>query len=168
MAASFTHADGIAMQGQVATLLQQMSALMDQNARITSEFDQFRAMATQEISNPRTTGGGGSSAGMSGLKLMDLKDFKPQMFSGQRDQEYKPWRKRFLTYTNMQCPGFRAALEWIENRNEPIDAMAIQQLAWAHSADAYPKLWDFLMLMTSEDFEAWRLIFKLLFRSSSR
>ena len=111
MAASFTQADGIAMQGQVATLLQQMSAPMDQNAGITSEFDQFRAMVIQEITNLKTAGGGRLSAGMSGLKLMDLKDFKPQMFSGQRDQEYKPWRNSILTYTNMQCPGFRAALE---------------------------------------------------------
>ena len=61
--------------------------------------------------------------------MMDVKDFKPQVLTGLRDQAYKPWRKFFLTYANSQCPGFRAALEWIERREGEIDDRAIGEIS---------------------------------------
>ena len=146
-----------------------MCTLMDQNTQITATFDQFRATAAQEISNLKA---GAGTGGMSkGLTLMSAKDFKPTVFSGLRDQDYKPWRKKFITYANLQCTGFPAALEWIENRPDKTDADAIQVLAWEHSAEADPKFWDSLSMTTSDNaliivesvakgkgFEAWRCI----------
>ena len=111
---------------------------------------------------------------------MDLKDFKPTTFSGARDQEFKPWRKRFLTYANLQVPGFRAALEWSEKRESEVTPQDLAGLGWARAAEADPALWDFLSLMTSEDalaivekvktqgFEAWRLIHKRFAPSGGR
>ena len=124
---AFTQQDGVQMQQQVATLMTQMQALMDQNANITATFDQFRAMATQEINNLKAAGTGAS--GETGMKLMSAKDFKPTNFSGLKDQDYKPWRKNFLTYVNLQCAGFRAALEWVEKRGGDIDAQATRELS---------------------------------------
>ena len=140
VAMSFTQDDGIHLQTQVQSLLQQMQSLMDQNATITQAFDTFRALATQEISNLKSSGNTGGGGIGTSLKLVDAKDFKPQVFTGQRNQEYKPWRKLFITYANVQCPGFRTALEWIENQKTEIDAIAIDTLNWPHSAEAHPKL----------------------------
>ena len=173
--ANFTAEDGVRMQAQVGTLMAQMQTLADQNTTVTRAFDAFRAMASQEIQNLKAhiaaPGGGVARADSNGLnKLIDVKDFKPQVFSGSRDQDYKPWRKLFLTYANLQCPGFRTALEWIENRKTEIDEQAIRELNWPLSEEAGTKLWDFLSLMTKDDalmivesvkgrgFESWRLI----------
>ena len=177
--ANFTQQDGIQMQQQVATLMTQMQALMDQNANITATFDQFRAMATQEIHNLKATGTGAS--GETGMKLMSAKDFKPTNFSGLKDQDYKPWRKKFLTYVNLQCAGFRAALEWVEKRGGDIDAQATRELNWNNAAEADPKFWDFLSMTTSDNaqiivesvekgrgFEAWRLLHERFAPSGGR
>ena len=175
MAATFTAEDGVRMQAQIGTMMAQMQSLTDQNVTVTRAFDAFRAAATQEINNLKAQqaapGGGVTRPDGNGLnKLIDVKDFKPTVFSGARDQDYKPWRKLFLTYANLQCPGFRGALEWVENRKTEIDDRAIAELNWPLSTEAGPKLWDFLSLMTKDDtqmivesvkgrgFEAWRLI----------
>ena len=107
---SFTQQDGVNLQQQVSTLLVQMQTLMDQNSVITNTFDQFRAMASQEISNLKAAAGRGEG-GDTKLTLMSAKDFKPQNFAGLKDLDFKPWRKKFMTYVNLQCPGFRTALE---------------------------------------------------------
>ena len=135
---SFTQADGVSLQHQVATLLQQMNALMTQNSAITRAFDDFRQTGTQEINMIKSTAGAGRAGLDTSIKLMDVKDFKPQIFTGLRDQAYKPWRKLFLTYANLQCQGFRKTLEWIEKQETEIDDAVITQLAWAKSGAANP------------------------------
>ena len=174
---AFTVQDGVNLRDQVTTLTQQLDTLMRQNEAITGAFDNFRAVATREIEQLRTqvaaSGGGGGAADAKPLvKLTDLKDFKPETFSGKRDQDYKPWRKKFLTYCNMQCPGFRAALNWVEKLDTAVDDAALQRLAWDKTAEANPKLWDFLTLVCTDDalalvesvkeqgLEAWRLLHK--------
>ena len=155
---SFTQQDGMNLQGQVATLLAQMQVLMDQNANITSTFDQFRAMASREITNLKAAGaGGGGASGTAGMILMSAKYSKPHNFSGMKDQEYKGWRKKFLTYVNLQCPGFRTVLEWVEKRQEEIDAVALGQLNWTYAAEADPKLGDFLSMTTSDNAQRWSI-----------
>ena len=83
---SFTQQDGVNLQGQVTTLLNQMQVLMDQNSSITNTFDQFRAMAMQEITNLKAAGA--TPGGETGMRLMNPKDFKPHNFSGQKDQVF--------------------------------------------------------------------------------
>ena len=89
---AFTAEDGVRMQAQVGTLMAQMQTLADQNTTVTRAFDAFRAMASQEIQNLKAhiaaPGGGVARADSNGLnKLIDVKDFKPQVFSGSRDQD---------------------------------------------------------------------------------
>ena len=139
-AQSFTQADGVALRDQVQALTTQLATMMAQNDSISGEFDTFRTQATAEIvalkkevaeaKGAATASLTRSSAAEGIVKLADLKDYKPDKFSGKRDSEYKAWRKRFLIYVNMQCPGFRAALQWVEKRDTPIDAQAIATLAW--------------------------------------
>ena len=184
--ANFTVADGLALQQQVAAMTTQMTALMRQNETITGTFDTFRTQATQEIQSLKSQLAATAAAATSGgiakplVSLPDLKDYKPDKFSGKRDQDYKPWRKRFVTYCKLQCPGFRAALQWVEKRTEPIDSNALAAMAWEKSAEANPKLWDFLSLVCTDDalelvetakeqgLEAWRLLHKRYAPSGGR
>ena len=129
---SFTVQDGVNLHAQVQTLLTQINALQTQNEAITQQHDLFRAQATQEINTLKAQQGSGQGQrGGAGqpLRLGDLKDFKPEHFSGKRDQDYKPWRKRFVTYLNMAFPGFRQALEWSEKyQSGEIGAHAVTQM----------------------------------------
>ena len=114
---SFTAEDGVRLTAQVSLLTQQITALVAQNASVAQAFDVFKAQATQELQNLRNNtgnqgGGGGDGTATKKLQLMEVKDYKPSGFSGERDRDYKPWRKKFLTYLNLQAPGFREALEW--------------------------------------------------------
>ena len=182
----FTEQDGERLTAQVNQLMTQMTTMMAQNDVVSGAFDTFKAQATAEINTLRAQGAmsAGAAGGAGGnkleVKLVDLKDFKPTVFSGTRDQDFKPWRKRFLTYANLQVPGFRAALEWVEKRETEITDATISELGWVRSGEASPALWDFLSLMTSEDalaivekvktrgFEAWRLIHKRFSPSGGR
>ena len=152
----FTAEDGDRLVAQVNLLLGQIQSLMTQSDKVTAAFDTFRAQATAEINALKTAPASSAGTGGAGgrpleIKLMDLKDFKPTTFSGARDQDFKPWRKRFLTYANLQVPGFWAALEWSEKREGEVTPQDLAALGWARAAEADPALWDFLSLMTSED-----------------
>ena len=150
---SFTVQDGVNLHAQVQTLVTQINTLTTQNETITQQYDLFKTQATAEINalKAQQTSAPGQGGTSSALRLGDLKDFKPDAFSGKRDQDYKPWRKRFVTYLNMACPGFRQALVWSEKYQGEIGGHALTQMGWEKAVEANTKLWDFLTLTCTDD-----------------
>ena len=142
---AFTVQYGFKLCDEVSTLMLQLDTRMCQNGAITGASGSFLALATQEIGRVRTqpAAGGGAAAAKPSVNLADLKGFKPDGCSSKRDQDYKPWRKRFPTYCNMQCPGLSAALNWVEKLDIQVDDAALQRLAWDKAAETNPKCGTF-------------------------
>ena len=46
--------------------------------------------------------------------LLDLKNMRPEMFKGNRGENWRPWARKFKAYCNGKSEGFRTALEWAE------------------------------------------------------
>ena len=46
--------------------------------------------------------------------LLDLKNMRPEMFKGNRGENWRPWARKFKAYCNGKSEGFRKALDWAE------------------------------------------------------
>ena len=74
--------------------------------------------------------------------LLDLKSMKPDRFSGQRNEAWKPWARKFKAYCNAKSQGFRSALEWSELQTAALTNF--NSCPWAQALAADSKLHDFL------------------------
>ena len=103
------------------------------------------------------------------MQLLNLKHLEPKTFTGAKDDSYKSWAKKLKTYCNVRKEGFRAALEWCEKEENPVD-LDVMQGSWDWAKTGNAKFHDLLMNITSNDallivesvpergFEAWRLL----------
>ena len=67
---------------------------------------------------------------------------KPDRFSGQRNEAWKPWARKFKAYCNGKSQGFRSALEWSELQTTALTDFS--SCPWAQALAADAKLHDFL------------------------
>ena len=67
---------------------------------------------------------------------------KPDRFSGQRNEAWKPWARKFKAYCNGKRQGFRSALEWSELQTTALTDFS--SCPWAQALAADAKLHDFL------------------------
>ena len=74
--------------------------------------------------------------------LIDLKAMKPTNFSGGKTEKWKPWARRTKAYCNAKHPGFRSALEWAEQKKEPITGF--EGCPWERAAAMDSALFEFL------------------------
>ena len=101
--------------------------------------------------------------------LLDLKLMKPDRFSEQRNEAWKPWARNFKAYCNGKSQGFRSALEWAELQATALNNN-FSSCPWAQAQAADAKLHDFLCVtlggeagllaetpgLQGQGFEVWR------------
>ena len=76
--------------------------------------------------------------------LLDLKNMRPEMFKGNRGENWRPWARKFKAYCNGKSEGFRVALEWAEKERAEL-APHLPNCPWDKGQAADSKLHDFLL-----------------------
>ena len=74
--------------------------------------------------------------------LLDLKAMQPSVFTGAKNERWRPWAKRIKAYCNAKHPGFKKALEWAEGQGAEITNLTT--CPWDRASDMDAVLYEFL------------------------
>ena len=129
-----------ASRAQTLQLTQRFDALATAHQSLNSEADRLFRKKSDQIASleHRLT----ATLSKQTFDLLDLKSMKPDRFSGQRNEAWKPWARKFKAYCNGKSQGFRSALEWSELQTTALTNFT--SCPWAQALAADAKLHDFL------------------------
>ena len=159
-------------QNILQSLMQRLDTLEGEVAMNASGSEQQLAAIRVDIRtiNQQAAGQGASQA--SRFDLIDTKAMSPNIFSGDRSENFKQWVKKVKAYCNARLAGYRRALEATEKltKDQVVDAALFTQWDWKDVVEADSKLHDLLLIVTGGEangivetvpgrgFEAWRLL----------
>ena len=74
--------------------------------------------------------------------LLDLKAMQPSVFTGAKNERWRPWARRIKSYCNAKHTGFKKALEWAEA--QPSEITNLAACPWNRATDMDAILYEFL------------------------
>ena len=79
------------------------------------------------------------------MDLLNLKNYKPEGFTGKEGEAWNPWTKKVKLFLNGKAPGFRQALKWCEDCQAEIDPSVLARMPWDMKDAANEQLHELLL-----------------------